>query len=207
MDMSMSSLSVCPSPSTIIVLLITFLWLVLPPVWRSRAPLAAALVPLALNVADAWLVVINAFRGMAISGPHSIASIAAGLAEAQGRVLYGLFVSAFMLAIFAIIAYRRRYESRENRIVVACAILIAAAAVATLFIRWNGPIVALYYAMLTTTYAMFAIAAVLAVVALWKRAQPASWRWLAIALLANIILAIVVRIVMLRFEHIAGFGS
>jgi len=167
--MDVSSLNVCPAPSTTVVLLITLLWLLLPPVWRSRSPLAAALVPLALKVGDAWLLVINTFRGMAISGSPSIAPIAAGLAEARSRVLAGLLLSGLLFAILTLVAYRRRNRPRASGVVITCAILIAAAAMATLFIRFDSPVVALYYAMTSTAYAMFAIAVVLAVVALRAR--------------------------------------
>lgn len=200
MDMSPSGMIACPATSTMFVYLATFLWFVIPAVWRSRS-LAAALVPLALNVADAWLGIIRTMRGMAISGSHSNASLAAGLAEAEARVLFGLVTSAILLAIFTIVAYRRRHQSRERGVVIALAILIAIASIATMFVRVRA---SLYYPAMTTAYILIAIAVLLAILAFRKGSEP---RTLAIALIANIAISSVVWSVMKHLEHIAYFGS
>lgn len=108
MEMTFTHVTVYYALSTKLIVLFDLLWPFIVAAWlpkrgKSAAPIAAALVPLALGAMDAWLGIQRSMWGMSVTGDGSHA-VAAGLAEALFFVVSG---ACFAMAVLLFAAIRR----------------------------------------------------------------------------------------------------
>ncbi|HWW61054.1 MAG TPA: hypothetical protein VN181_06795 [Thermoanaerobaculia bacterium] len=205
--MEFSIITDCSSPPFFASALkiLTVAWLVIVLASKRSAPLAAALVPVALNAASAWLGIARVIRGMALSGGGRL-SLAAGLAEPDGDLLFGVVAGIVTITFLLAVAFYRRSESvptpRHRSTLLLCGAGIALGVAGML----RATDVTLAGAR-TIAAAMLAIAVILAIIALLRRTEPPAWRWhlraLSIALLLHVVGAAAVWIAMQHLMSIA----
>lgn len=125
MEMTWSSGSIHPALSTKLIVLFSLVWPFIVAAWlakrgKSAAPVAAALVPIALGVADTWLHLANvtAIDG---SGPL-VHAIAAGTAEALLTIFTGCCFALGVL-LFAAIRRHRAFLDRTTAVLIAIVLL------------------------------------------------------------------------------------
>lgn len=196
----MSPMAVCSCPPAFarLTVLLTIAWFIL--VVVKRRTISAALVPAALNAASAWVLVARVIEGESLSGGGRGAR-AAGLAEMQAYLLFGLIVGIITIVLFLAIAWSLRSEEtvwRHRSTIVVCGVGILLGVAGTLHI--NG---VTYNGALTIATGMLAITIVLVVISFLRGPQPPAYRALAIALIAHIAAASALWFLMQRLMSIA----
>lgn len=167
---------ICPSPEDILVSLFCFAWPFVTIAFirkggHSSVPVSAMLLVLGVALLGTWLGIMNALRGMALSG-GGWASSAAGFAGS----LRGLSVGAVAVIGVAIVMLLKRHRPVVDRVTVLIALAFIADTIgALLFLRFfSFPIAGLVFVGIGIAAAIAIASAVwlIAVVRGWTQSAP-----------------------------------
>jgi len=198
MDFSISSIGHPPLQVTCGLLVIVLLPLLSLPLltgrprpwfWSSAAPMLYVLLPLFVGSSLAFWMLLQTFRGLAISGATALGAVSAGMSEALMGLVYGAAAAGAMALIALVRAWMNRGDATARAdggtlILAAAGVPFAAGSVLlVLLVIVQRPQVPspIYYSVFPGIWGSLAILALSVVrLLILRRRQPGSeipWRW------------------------------